>query len=87
MRRSQSWKRQGKERQAVGTRNWCIGETERSPGRRTGRKGLMMKSKGGRSPSMCMTVARNPMWVLSAVEAIACIMQITTILFVEDRLH
>lgn len=48
---------------------------------------MMMESKGGRSPSMCRTVARNPKSVLSAVEAIACIKQMTTILFVENRLY
>lgn len=47
----------------------------------------MMKSKGGRSLRMCRTVARNPKCVLSTVEAITCIKQMTTILFVENRLY
>ena len=89
MRRNQSWKRQGRkksrkrEQQGV----WYTEEIEKRPAK-CEERGLMMRMKGGGSPSMSRIIGQNPTFISSAMEAIMCIKQeMTTIWPVENRLY
>ena len=89
MRRNQSWKRQGREksrkREQQGVR--YTEEIEKGPAKCEDR-GLMMRMKGGGSPSMSRTIGQNTTFISSAMEAIMCIKQeMTTIWPVENRLY